>query len=170
MKQGFHINFIRLYALGLRNRSEKWSQFRYKHNHSPRKPSPIGYLNKSSIRHFVSKFSFSRLLSSSSENVATILRSTSYAPRYLRLSLVALSTSLSTPLIVFMSGVYGWYYYFPKFVGNRVKYLFFILLGGGIYKLTQVYILPFLYNHSDIILPFAFTNGMVATSWYLLGN
>lgn len=41
-----------------------------------------------------------------------------------------------------------------------------VVLGGGGTVLLGKYVVPFMYNHSEFLLPFALANGLTATFWY----
>ena len=64
-----------------------------------------------------------------------------------------------------------WHSYLPRSaIGKGLKYLTGIVVGGGSVTFAGSYVLPFLKEHAELILPFALANGVAASFWYCLGE
>jgi hypothetical protein len=89
-------------------------------------------------------------------------------PLGIRAALVGTTVGLLTPVFAIAGIATSWFRYLPKtFSGRIVKYIIGASLGGGSGVLIWNYVLPFLNNHSEIVLPFALANSIAASSWYV---
>jgi hypothetical protein len=94
---------------------------------------------------------------------------------FVRTSLVGASVGLLTPLYVAAGIGWIWQFYKPQtFLGQAAKFAVGgIFLGAawvnGWTMFTQ-HVLPFLFNHAEIVLPFALANAAVAAAWYAVGE
>ncbi len=93
----------------------------------------------------------------------------------MRTSLVGASVGLLTPLYVAAGIGWIWQTYKPaSVVGKAAKFAVGGLFLGGAYFsgwtfFTQ-HLLPFTFNHAEIVLPFALANAAVASLWYVVGE
>jgi hypothetical protein len=93
----------------------------------------------------------------------------------MRTSLVGASVGLLTPLYVAAGVGWIWQMYKPaSVVGKAAKFAVGGLFLGGAYFsgwtfFTQ-HVLPFTFNHAEIVLPFALANAAVASLWYAIGE
>jgi len=63
------------------------------------------------------------------------------------------------------------YRWLPKTLeGRAIKYLVGIAIGGGGAVLLTKFVIPFMSNHSEFLLPFAIANGLAASFWYTVGE
>jgi len=92
-------------------------------------------------------------------------------PLPVRAAIVGSSVGLGTPLFA-MGGVgFVWFNYLPKTAaGQVVKYIVGLVIGGGAIELTWNYIGPFLRDHSELVLPFALSNGISSAFWYTVAE
>lgn len=92
------------------------------------------------------------------------------APFHIRLALVGSSVGMCTPFFATASIIQMWYYFLPRsLLGKFVKYTFSTGFWG-ISFITLTYVVPFLRNHSEIILPFAISNALTSGVWYTLAE
>jgi len=54
--------------------------------------------------------------------------------------------------------------------GRAAKYIIGVLIGGGGGVLLAKFVIPFMFNHSEFLLPFALANGLTASFWYTVGE
>jgi hypothetical protein len=95
----------------------------------------------------------------------------SRAPFPVRVALVGTTVGLATPLYVVGGFAVAWRRYLPDTLGGLIfKYGILILAGGGLSVITTDYILPFLKNHSEFVLPFAVSNGLTSAVLYAIGE
>jgi hypothetical protein len=93
----------------------------------------------------------------------------------MRTSLVGASVGLLTPLYVAAGVGWIWQTYKPStFVGQAAKFVVGgVFLGAACFNgwtLFTQHLLPFVFNHAEIILPFALANAAVASAWYAIGE
>jgi hypothetical protein len=88
-----------------------------------------------------------------------------------RVVLVGASVGLATPIFG-LAGVFRMYTsYLPKTIeGRLVKAFVGLVIGGGTAKLIFDYAIPFLYNNSNLIAPFALANTVTSMFWYTVGE
>ena len=95
----------------------------------------------------------------------------STAPFPVRLALVGSSVGLATPVFAIGGILRYYYFYMPKSeIGQKIKYLIGIFIGGSGVTLTYNYLIPFLRDHSDFILPFAISNAVASSAWYAVAE
>lgn len=88
-------------------------------------------------------------------------------PFPVRVAIVCSSVGLCTPLFATLGVGRLWYSYLPKTSNGQVaKYSVGLLIGGGGATLIYQHLLPFLSNHSEVVLPFALSNAVMAGVWY----
>lgn len=93
----------------------------------------------------------------------------SQPPFGIRVALVGASVGLCTPLFIVSSIIVGWFKYLPQsLLGRLLKYSIGALIGGGIVTLSYRWLIPFLYAHGDLVLPFALANTVASAFWYAL--
>ena len=94
---------------------------------------------------------------------------------FVRTSLVGASVGVLTPLYVAAGVGWIWQFYKPQtFIGQAAKFAVGgIFLGAAWvngWTLFTQHILPFLFNHAEVVLPFALANAAVAAAWYAVGE
>jgi len=90
-------------------------------------------------------------------------------PRVVRSLLVGSAVGLATPFYVIVGIGRIWTGYLPKSTaGQFIKFITGSLIGGGSFVLITNYAMPFMKNNSDIVLPFAVSNGISAAFWYTI--
>jgi hypothetical protein len=100
---------------------------------------------------------------------------TSPANMMMRTSLVGTSVGLLTPLYVAAGAAYIWQTYKPStVVGKAAKLAVGALFLGACcvngWTFTTQHLLPFVFNHAEIVLPFALATAAVASVWYAIGE
>ena len=92
-------------------------------------------------------------------------------PRVVRALLVGSSVGLATPAYVIAAVFQAWYRVAPRSDGGRAtKFIIGTLMGGGCFKLVSDYVGPFIRDHSELILPFALSNAVMSSFWYVTGE
>lgn len=92
-----------------------------------------------------------------------------------RTALVGASVGLLTPLYVAAGVGWIWHTYKPSnFIGQAAKFAVGAVLFGAVFVngwtvITQ-HVFPFVFNHAEIVLPFALANATVAAAWYAIGE
>lgn len=94
----------------------------------------------------------------------------SVAPFPIRVLLVFLTSTIGTPLYSIGGAIYCWYRILPKYFSNIEKFIITSVLGIGILGITKQWLIPFFAQHGDIVIPFALCNGIVASTYYILGE
>jgi len=95
------------------------------------------------------------------------LLSGSVPPFPIRVTIVSLSVGLGTPIYALLGCASIWVRILPKSqIGRAVKTLCTVGLGGGFLTFAYNYVIPFLRDHSDVVLPFALANTISAGFWY----
>ena len=101
--------------------------------------------------------------------VSTAFSST--PPFWLRVSLVGTSVGICTPVFATLGAARVWYNYLPRSAwGRYIKYAIGILIGGGGTSVIYNYFIPFLRDHSEIVLPFAISNAVTSSFWYTVAE
>ena len=107
----------------------------------------------------------------SSAATTTAVKVSHLPPLVVRLGIISTAVGLATPLFATAGVVRVWYSYMPRTVaGKYLKYLISVFGGGGGISLLYNYVLPFLRDHSNFVLPFALANGVASGFWYLVGE
>lgn len=86
-------------------------------------------------------------------------------PYPIKLALVGTSTILATPVFMYGGVLYIWYRYLPRQIGDSYRIITLAMLGGGMAKILRDFVIPYLTQHADIVLPFAVSNGLTAVFW-----
>ncbi len=92
-----------------------------------------------------------------------------------RTALVGASVGLLTPLYVAAGVGWIWQTYKPStFIGQAAKFAVGGVFLGAAYvngwTIITEHIFPFVFNHAEIVLPFALANAAVASAWYAIGE
>jgi hypothetical protein len=88
-------------------------------------------------------------------------------PFPVRVTIVGLSVGLATPLYAVLGVASLWVRVLPKTaLGQTIKNVCAVGIGGGFLTLAYNYIVPFLLDHGDVLLPFALANTVAASFWY----
>jgi hypothetical protein len=87
-------------------------------------------------------------------------------PFLIRSALIGVSVTLATPALT-VAGVYRiWAGVLPKSpAGHIVKAFIGIGIGGGCFALIYNFVGPALLDYSDLLLPFALSNGVACMFW-----
>jgi hypothetical protein len=93
----------------------------------------------------------------------------------MRTALVGSSVGLLTPVYVAAGVGWIWQTYKPAtFVGQAAKFAVGGLLLGAAcvngWTLFTQHLIPFVFNHAEIVLPFAVANAVAASAWYAIGE
>lgn len=93
----------------------------------------------------------------------------------MRTALVGASVGLLTPVYVAAGVGWIWQTYKPAtFVGQAAKFAVGGLLLGAAcvngWTLFTQHLIPFVFNHAEIVLPFAVANAVAASAWYAIGE
>ena len=92
-------------------------------------------------------------------------------PYLIRTLLVSSSVGLVTPAFIILGVFQAWFRVAPKSEFGRIgKFLIGTAIGGGSLKLVYDYVGPFLWNHSEVVLPFALSNAIASGFWYSVGE
>lgn len=100
------------------------------------------------------------------ENIA----SKSITPFPIRLGLVFVATGFCTPIFIIGGAVHIWFRFLPRAYNQILRGLIIAVLGGGIIKISSDFVLPFIAQHGELILPFALANSAAATFYYGLAE
>jgi len=79
--------------------------------------------------------------------------------------LVGTTVGLGTPIFATAGVVAAWFRFF-RFSNPTVRVISTVVFGGGVGNIIYGWVGPFLYNHAEIVLPFAVGNAISATFWY----
>lgn len=92
----------------------------------------------------------------------------SQPPFIIRTLLVGSTVGLLTPVFATGGFVYAWFKFLPRHDwGVFLKYLLGACVGGGIATLCYRWVIPFMWNHGDVVLPFAVANAITSSAWYM---
>lgn len=94
---------------------------------------------------------------------------------FTRTAVVGASVGLLTPLYVAAGIGWIWQTYKPStFIARAAKFAVGGAFLGAAYvngwTIVTQHIFPFVFNHAEIILPFALANAVVASAWYAIGE
>mmetsp|Transcript_22695 Transcript_22695/g.38028 ORF Transcript_22695/g.38028 Transcript_22695/m.38028 type:complete len:589 (+) Transcript_22695:40-1806(+) len=92
-------------------------------------------------------------------------------PFLIRTGIIGSSITLATPAFT-VAGLFRiWTSVMPKTQSGRfTKYVIGTVIGGGTATLFYNYIGPALWDYSDILLPFALSNGIACVVWQIVGE
>ena len=82
-----------------------------------------------------------------------------------RTAFVGVSVGIATPALIPVGVATVWIRILPK-QSSFIKLGVYGIIGGGLLPLLYHYVLPFLKNYSDVIMPFALANGITASALY----
>lgn len=89
-------------------------------------------------------------------------------PLLIRTALVGTSVGLASPLFAVAGIGHMWFSYLPRStLGTLAKYTIGVVAGGGLLKVIYEYVGPFFWSNSDVVLPFAVSNAVASSFWYL---
>jgi hypothetical protein len=92
-------------------------------------------------------------------------------PFAVRVGLVSTSVGLGTPFFAVGAMARLWYSYLPRGSFGRIfMSMSYIVGGGGFIHLMINFVVPFMRNHSDFVLPFALSNAVASGFWYSIGE
>ena len=92
-------------------------------------------------------------------------------PLAVRVGIISAAVGLATPLFATAGVARLWYSYLPRTAtGQYLKYVVGFFGGGGGISILYNYVLPFLRDHSNFVLPFALANGAASGFWFLIGE
>ena len=92
-------------------------------------------------------------------------------PLLVRVGIVSSAVGLATPFFATAGFLQFYASYVPRTsIGYYVKNFMTLFGGAGSISLTYNYVIPFLRDHSDFVLPFALANGLTAGFWFITGE
>ena len=104
-------------------------------------------------------------------NPATLASGLHVPPLAVRVGIVATSVGLGTPFFAVGAMIRLWYSYLPRSqFGRLFLWTSYVAGGGGFIHLMINFVIPFMRNHSDFVLPFALANAVASGLWYTVGE
>ena len=82
-----------------------------------------------------------------------------------RTAFVGVSVGIATPALIPVGVATMWIRMLPR-ESSFIRLGVYVLVGGGLMPLLYHYVLPFLQNYSDVIMPFAIANGVTSSALY----
>ena len=82
-----------------------------------------------------------------------------------RTAFVGVSVGIATPALIPVGVATMWLRMLPR-QSSFIRLGVYVLVGGGLMPLLYHYVLPFLQNYSDVIMPFALANGVTSSALY----
>lgn len=77
------------------------------------------------------------------------------------------TVGILTPVFATAGVAFAWANFLPRHDwGVLLKYVLGACVGGGIVALCYKWVLPFLFHHGDVVLPFAVANFVTSAFWY----